>query len=652
MAPIVAVTRAGWRPAAQLAAAAGAARSVWIRQDPATRMMSLVVAIYSLSYLLNGGTGIYDTHKDLAYITHTKDLGLMHSLGAYWWAPSSSISWYPAIAQSHDFVAIPETTLFSPLTPLVAVVSAQTYFKVFVVAHAIAGLAGCRLLTQAVRRRWSIGNPAVPMLVLGSVVILGPFVPQHIAIGYLPWATFWLLPILLYGLAARDRWHGTAVAALTLGVVILEGGSHVAFLMLPVLVGWVVADALLTRNGDGAFRAGLMLVLGAGVSAVRLLPTAARFADFHQAIQPAFGVGQLVSSLFHFPVTWGVGSYSTIAEVRAVPAWDATVFMAPIVTVAGVWCTRSLVMMGHWSRRTLTIVALLACSAITFALALNGVYESVVDSLRHVSRSLPPRLAAAEKYPFRLAVPACVLLAVAAMLALDSIGGGHRVRSRPKSAERVYRRLTQISGSMRATYGVGLLLTIAGAVVILVGALHGRAWVDFSGPADPRQALIWVGVGLVAAGVVVITVPRVSVLLVLLVLGSTLASMSWWALGTSARKNPGTDIADATLAASPVTATLHIGERTLRLSTARQPGSVAVQIPPGDATAARLSSGTFTRDPSGAITGFACPAQATCTLRIQKPPLAVPFALSVAVAGVLLGVIASRRPRRGRIASV
>ena len=620
--------------------------------------LGLLVAVVSLTYLLAGGTGIYDTQKELAYIAHVQHVGLWHAFSAYWWAPSPSISWYPAIAQSHDFVSNPETTLFSPLTPLCFVMSAAAYLKLWLVAHLVAGFVGCCCFATALHKRGITHSREVPLAFLTFVVVLGPFVPQHIAIGYMTWGTFWLLPVVLYGLSEPERWLGTAVAALTFGLIIDEGGSHVAYLTFPVLVGWAVAEWLVTRRPEAVRRTALMLVLGGGVSAIRVILSADRYSKFHQPVQPAFSISNLLASLFHFPVTWGSAMPGTlVAQIGSVPSWDGQVFTGPVLVIA-LGSFAAVVLRRGWSSRTSAVAFLIALAGLVLTVAVDRVYVSLLSALGNVSPSLSSQLAAAEKYPFRMVAPASYLLGLAAMLGIDSLSR-RRERSCAEPARvvvppgrRFRDRATWIASGSRVAVPFGLLLIIGGAVVLVIGADRKPAWIDFIGSVDSRQALIWIAASLIGCGALALMARRFRLLLAMLVLVSIPASVSWWALGTAAhhRASEINDAPIAQISAPSGSSKVRLGERTVRLTTATRAASLAVTIPPGDVSAASVANGKFTKSATGGITGITCPPRTTCTIRIVRPSLLLPFAFSALVSLALLVVVGLellRARRRG-----
>lgn len=648
------MTRPGDEAAGPDAVAASRHRGLGPAGDRALGAVTASVVVTLTAFVWSDGLGIYDTRKELAYLQRAHLDGWWGALRSYWWSPSGNVSWYPAVSHSHEYAAIPETTALGPLGMLGAVMSPTSAYRVFVALHAVAALIGLFVLVRALVSRGIVGHADRAVWILGSALVLGPFVPQHVAIGYLPWATFWLLPIALAGLTVADRVRGSAMTALAVGVMVLEGGTHIAFLVSPVLLGWAAALAVLERRWQPLARLAVAGVGAGFVGAARILATMQRYGGFEQPLVPAFGVRSLIGSWFRLPVTWGDGAGATLSAIDPIPSWDGDVFVAPVLAVAAasaVWLigTRfaSRRAPSAAGRRRATAAVLLGCvAALVYLFAVRSTYASVVDLVDAVSGSAASTLRSLEKYPFRFAVPGFALVGLAGMLLADRIpapAGADSGRGAGRSAPVVG--------------GLGVLVCAAGLVGVVVGAAGDRTWAGTNGPADPRQVLVFAGLGVFALGLALVATRHRSWVTTLavgvLVAGSAGVSSVWWGLGTSTGYDPPVDVGDAPLVPS-AGGRIEIGSRTLTVSSGAEASVLALRIPPGDVDSMRVDGGRFEREVDGGVESLRCPARRRCTVTVDPPALGAPVAVT-ALAGVgLLTVVvvpAERRRLRGRTRS-
>jgi len=113
----------------------------------------LLLALYSPLFFLFNRVGINDTMKEVQYFSYIKtSLVQFHSLPYFLWKVPDLFLGYPAL-QTRNFIANPETTLFSPLTPLLAFLRWPVFIKLFLLVHLLIGVAGSFFLKK--RLRWN-----------------------------------------------------------------------------------------------------------------------------------------------------------------------------------------------------------------------------------------------------------------------------------------------------------------------------------------------------------------------------------------------------------------------------------------------------------------------------------------------------------------
>jgi hypothetical protein len=175
-----------------------------------------------------------------------------------------------------NFLANAESPLLSPLVPLLLVLGTSAYLKLLVVLFTAAGLGGGYALLR------DLQAPAPVAAIFAALFAGGGFVPAHIGVGH-PWALgVLLLPALLclYRRAAlgsnRALWLGAALAAASIG-----GGQHQPYIWQGFfLSAYALLWALRERAWFPLARFGAWLAATIGLSAPKLLPMFAEFADY------------------------------------------------------------------------------------------------------------------------------------------------------------------------------------------------------------------------------------------------------------------------------------------------------------------------------------------------------------------------------------
>jgi hypothetical protein len=580
-----------------------------MRSPPIHRVLDAALPIAFLLpfavYVVAPGLGIYDTIKELTYLSWIRTEGL-HSLTAYWWAPPTGIAWYPAIAHSHDFLAIPETVLFSPMILLLTVVAPGVFYKLFVAVHAAVGLAACWHLARRLTIIGLVQSDVFP--ILAGLFIAGPAVIQHEAIGYLPWATFFLLPALLSAVTL-ERWsHALLAGGLVVGITVLEGGSHELTMMLAVSLPWSIALSVKRGLRPVLSIAGILLT-GGLIAAPRLLTTAARYGNFTQSLQAGFRPGELATAPFAFPITYGKAAYTVLGQITTVPSWDARVFFAPVLLGAALAAVWTLTRRGRISARIWWIAAVLAtAAALELVIAIDGVAYRSIQFLDAVSRSLADSAVSAEKYPYRIAVPGFELIGLAAILVIGNLRRG--------------------SWRMTTPWTLAAFVALLVASLVLEAAAYGRGSQTF-GHAGSASSFVFWGVALVSVALLVAS-RRVAMVETILIAAMWLASASWFGLAVS---TPLTEPAPSVVGASSP-----VSDRTLRFT--------SITVPSGDVAALTVDGDTWRTIGSDQSVAIQCEQVDACRASLATLPLAPGIVISLATLAALVAlfVLGRRTP--------
>lgn len=183
--------------------------------------ISLLVSYY-IWWLFSGNVGVLDWFKEIAYFdyirTSIKDYNM---LPYYWWNILPDIAWRPPLPGSSSFIAVPETTFYSPLTPLLLNFDTFIYAKLYVFFHFIPGVIG----VFALRKKLKWNNEQFRIFII--LFLFSPIVIQHMAVGYFTWYNFYYFPWMVYFMADKSTLKGIIGTAAILGLVILQGGIYI-----------------------------------------------------------------------------------------------------------------------------------------------------------------------------------------------------------------------------------------------------------------------------------------------------------------------------------------------------------------------------------------------------------------------------------------
>ncbi len=179
-----------------------------------------LILLWYRNFLFTPRIGIGDWQKDSFYLNY-----LESSLKEFSEIPLSFLRFppdllrYPIPGATASYWANPEVITFSPLLILLLFMESVTFYKVSFVLYLSIGAYGCYRLGRRLQL------PAVGGTLLFVTIILNPWLLQHIAMGYTPWMSFCLLPLLTELLADRRLGSGKLAAAAALNGLLVYGGA-------------------------------------------------------------------------------------------------------------------------------------------------------------------------------------------------------------------------------------------------------------------------------------------------------------------------------------------------------------------------------------------------------------------------------------------
>jgi hypothetical protein len=199
-----------------------------------------------------------------------------------------------------NFLANAESPSLGPLVWLLVFLATDTYLKVLIVAHTALGLLGAFLLAQ------DLGAERLPAMLVAAIFAFGGFFVSHLAMGH-HWAMggMWLPLLLLLTRRAVLGSDAALVGAAAVDAATLLSGQHQPFVWQNLLLGAFAALwALRARSLFPLARTALLLLLAAGLGAVKLLPMLAEFSDYAptariMALPPALLATSLAASAQH-----------------------------------------------------------------------------------------------------------------------------------------------------------------------------------------------------------------------------------------------------------------------------------------------------------------------------------------------------------------
>ncbi len=364
------------------------------------------ICLLYVIYALNGRVGIYDWAKEISYFQYIKtSLGSYHSLPFFWWSKIESVSSYPAVAHTSNFISNPETLLFSPFIPFICFMNTVAYVKFLSVIHFFIGLTGLFLLRK--RLQWN----NLQFRVFLILFLFSPVIFQHLSIGYTPWLNLFFFPWLVYFLADKKHVNKIIAISIILSFILLQGGTHVFVWFAVFIFLYSFFCAYFEKKWQYLFHMLIIISMVLLLAYIRIYATATTYSDFHQDFSPGYNP---INFIF-----WALVPSFLIPPVDilfkkiilfGIPSWDGGIFwgMSLLMLVVMIFNYKSFnsssASLNEKQLAQLNYHSIFITSAVLFFFSFFSVYEVFIKIINWII--YVPFLDGVEKYPFRFAIPA------------------------------------------------------------------------------------------------------------------------------------------------------------------------------------------------------------------------------------------------------
>jgi hypothetical protein len=360
--------------------------------------LAISMLLFSI-FALNRRIGIYDWQKEVAYFQYIKaSFTSFHSFPWFWWNKLENVAWYPAVFHTSNFVSNPETMLFSPFTPLLFLMDVLTYIKFLTLIHCSIGIAGTLVLRR--RLKWN----SQQFRIYSILFLLSPIIIQHLSLGYTTWLNLFFFPWLVYFIFDEKPLSSILGTSIILGLVLLQGGTHV-FIWYAMLISlYFVVKMCIEQKLD--FRLLSILCLTVLLSFARIYATVQAYSNFHQQFQVGYNPINFIFWAL-IPILSPTCDLFINKVWMGVPSWDGGIFWG-LAIILVLMLVRNYRRYNHAGDNNLprqkAYVSLFVASSIMLILAFFSIFGFIIIKVNSVMRL--PFIEGAEKYPYRLAIPA------------------------------------------------------------------------------------------------------------------------------------------------------------------------------------------------------------------------------------------------------
>jgi hypothetical protein len=321
------------------------------------------------------------------------------------------IATYPALFQSASYWANPEVLTFSPFVVLLPWTSVPVFLKLYFFGHLLIAALGTFLLGRRLRLRTST------TVVLFVLLILNPWLLQHLAIGYIPWITACYVPLVIASLLrpVTLAWFLTGTIADSL--ILYEGGLHIFLWLNATIVLTAIGIAAIRRSASHARPVGLILLGTAVLTLPKLVAINGAYGDWHRPIQSSYGsahdlwglLTDTTTNLYDLPRAYHV--YGT--DVYDGAMFTGRVFLGALVVLLALFVWRTVRRKRRNDEEGLAEGwALLSVAALWLVLGWDGVWRTLADAIAAFDFEI---------YPFRFLEISVFICAAFIVLELDRL---------------------------------------------------------------------------------------------------------------------------------------------------------------------------------------------------------------------------------------
>jgi hypothetical protein len=181
--------------------------------------------------------------------------------------------WNPWYCGGNVLWQNPQIALLSPVYPLTAVMSLQLAMKINIVLHYWIGFAGMHLLLTRI-----IGITFLPAVIYLATLVTAAGAPAiHLRVGHSVFLPGFYLPLQLYFFFKAFKtgeWKYVLLAAMTMAVMVFNGGTHILPMSVAALGTFAVFAAIGRRDWRPVALAAVFGIAAVAYAAPKLLPVA------------------------------------------------------------------------------------------------------------------------------------------------------------------------------------------------------------------------------------------------------------------------------------------------------------------------------------------------------------------------------------------
>jgi hypothetical protein len=368
-----------------------------------------LIFVWDGRFLLTQKIGIWDWDKESYGLEFLKS-AMRHGslLPLSFLTIPHDIATYPALFQSTSYWANPEVLTFSPFVAFLPFVSVPVFFKLYFLGHLLIAAAGMYLLGRR------LGLRTIAAVVLFVLLVLNPWLLQHLAIGYTPWITICWVPLVVASLLRPLTLAWFVAGTVADSLILYEGGLHVFLWLNATIVLVALALAALRRSVAHARPVALILVGTAILTLPKLVAIHAAYGNWLRPIQSSYAgahdlwglLTDTTTNLYELPRAYHV--YGT--DVYDGAMFTGRLFLATLLLLVALLAWRTI----KGPRDTSVAVgwALLAVAALWLVLGWDGVWRGLAGWISALHFEI---------YPFRFLEISVFICAAFIVLELDRL---------------------------------------------------------------------------------------------------------------------------------------------------------------------------------------------------------------------------------------
>jgi hypothetical protein len=367
-----------------------------------------LIGVWDGRFLLTQKIGIWDWDKESYGFEFLKSsLSQGASIPASFLTLPRELANYPALFQSVSYWANPEVLTLSPFLVFLPWTSVPVFVKIYVFGHLLIAALGMYF----VGRRLGLRTSATVLLFV--LLILNPWLLQHLAIGYTPWITISYAPLVVASLLRPMSIGWFVTGTIADGLILYEGGLHLFVWLNATIVLTAVALATIRRSAQHAPRVGLLLLGTAVLTLPKLIAINSAYGDWHRPIQSSYGsahdlwglLTDTKTNLYELPRAYHV--YGTGVYDGAM--FTGRVFLALLAVLVALFAWRTI---KHRDERVAEGWALLSVAALWLVLGWDGVWRPLTDAIGSLGFEI---------YPFRFLEISVFICAAFVVIELDRL---------------------------------------------------------------------------------------------------------------------------------------------------------------------------------------------------------------------------------------